>query len=55
MEQGSRPPPPEKSQENVGFRNDAVPDPLKNHKDIKPAITGAPAKRHFNGVSLAGL
>ena len=52
------PPTPEKSQ-NIGFLSNTGPDPLKNHKATKPAfqfwaLIGTPAKRHLNGVSLAG-
>ena len=52
--QGSGPLPlPEKSQ-NIRFPCNSGPDPLKNHKATKPAFIGPPAKRHLNGVSLAG-
>ena len=41
----------------IGFLSSAGPDP--NHKATKPdfqcwVVIGSPAKRHFNGVSLAG-
>ena len=39
----------------VGFLGDTGPDPLKNHKIQYWTIIGQPAKRHFYGVSLAGL
>ena len=58
-EQGVRTPPPLKNQKDIGFLSNTGPDPLKNHKDTNPAfnvgaIIGTPAKRHLNGVSLAG-
>ena len=59
--------PPLKNYKNIGFLGDTGPDPLKKHKATKPAfkvgppaarqrnaIIGTPAKRHLNGVSLAG-
>ena len=42
-------PTPEKQQENVGFLSNTGPDPLKNQANIDPL-----AKRHFNGILLAG-
>ena len=50
---GSRP--PEKSQ-NIGFLSKTGLNPLENHKATIQcwAIIGPPAKRHLNGVSLAG-
>ena len=39
------PPPPLKSQENIGFRSNSGPDPLKNHKAVKPAFNGPPPAR----------
>ena len=52
-------PDPLKNHKNIGFLSNTGPDPLKNHKDTKPALNVGPsngplAKRHFNGVSLAG-
>ena len=43
----------------IGFLSNTDPDALKNHKASKTAfnvlaIIGTPAKRHLNGVSLAG-
>ena len=40
----------------IEFHSNTGPDPLENHKSTKPAsgIIGSPAKRHSNGVSLAG-
>ena len=49
-------PPPltrEKSQ-NIVFPNNTRPDPLKKYKVTKPAFNVPTAKRHLNGVSLAG-
>ena len=49
--------PPEKNTK-IGFPSNIDPDPLKsqNYQAIIQcvAIIGTPAKRHFNGVSLAG-
>ena len=39
--------PPLKNHKNIGFLSNTGPDPLKNHKDTKPAL-------NVNGVSLAG-
>ena len=52
-------PDPLKNHKNIEFLSNTGPDPLKNHKDTKPALNvgpsnGPPAKRHLNGVSLAG-
>ena len=49
-------PPPLKNHKNKGFFSNTGPDPLKNHKASIQcwAIIGSPAKRHLNGVSLAG-
>ena len=48
------PPPPEKSQKYVIFCNTG-PEPLKKQASIQCwVIIGLPAKRHLNGVSLAG-
>ena len=62
---GRGPYPPLKNHKNIGFLSNTGPDPLKNHKAIKPALNVEPtshdsetpfttAKRHLNGVSLAG-
>ena len=51
---------PLKNRKNIGFLSNTGPDPLKkNHKAAKPAFNngsfiGSRAKRHLNGVSLAG-
>ena len=52
---------PKKITKNIGFLSNACPDPLKNHKaTLYQAsiycrdIISTPAKRHLNGVSLAG-
>ena len=55
---GLPPPPPEKLQ-NIGFLNHTGPDPLKESQIYQSsiqcwAIIGPPAKRHLNGISLAG-
>ena len=51
--------PTEKAQCYAGFLSNTGLDPLKKHKTTKPAfkvlaIIGPPAKRHLNGVLLAG-
>ena len=56
---GSGPPPPLKKHKKLGFLSNTGPDLLKNHKATKNsfqcwAIIGPQAKRHLNGVSLAG-
>ena len=56
---GTGGPDPPENHKNVGFLSNTGPDPLKNHKALKSAfvvgaIIGTPAKRHLNGVSLAG-
>ena len=47
-----------KDQKMIGFPSNTGPDPMKSQscKVIIQwwAIIGPPAKRHFNGVSLAG-
>ena len=49
---------PLKNHKTIGFSSTTGTDPLKNHKVTKPAlklaIIGMTAKRHLNGVSLAG-
>ena len=54
--QGVRtPPPPLKTNKNIGFLSNTGPDPLGNHKDTKPAINLGPSsarQRNANGVSL---
>ena len=47
---------PLENHKNIGFLGNTGPDPLKNHKASIQfwAIIGMPAKRHLNGVSLAG-
>ena len=57
---GPVPPPPQKKNEkNRGFISNTGLDPLKIHKATKSdseclAIIDTPAKRHLNGVALAG-
>ena len=55
---GGPDPPPLKNHKNIGFLSNTGPDPLKKNSfqvSIQCwAIIGTPAKRHFNGVSLAG-
>ena len=51
--------PPLKNHKNIGFLSNTGTDPLKNHKATKPAFnvgqsSAPPAKRHLNGISLAG-
>ena len=50
--------PPWKVTKNIGFLSNMVPDPLKTQSYQSSiqcrAIIGPPAKRHLNGVSLAG-
>ena len=47
--------PPEKSQKYRFFFSNTGSEPLKNQASIQCcAIIGQPAKRHLNGVSLAG-
>ena len=53
------PPPPLKNHKNIGFPINIDLDPLKITKLYQAsiqwwAIIGMPAKRHFNGVLLAG-
>ena len=49
-DKGSRPLPPEKSQ-NLGFLSNTGPDPLKNHKATKPAFNvGPPSARQRNAI-----
>ena len=52
------PDPPLKNHKNIGVPSNIDPDPLKSHNyqaNIQSgAIIGTQAKRHFNGVSLAG-
>ena len=53
-DRGSRP-----NHKNIGFLSNISPDPLQNHKSLQASIQcwatiGPPAKRHLNGVSLAG-
>ena len=49
---------PLKNHKKIGFLSNTGPDPLKNHKATEPsqiqcrAVTGTPAQRHLNGVSL---
>ena len=52
---GSRLHPPE-NHKNIGFLSNTGADPLKNYQSSIQcwAIVGTPAKRHLNGVSLAG-
>ena len=52
--QGVRTPP--ENNKNIGFLSNTGLDPLKNHKTSIQcwAIIGPSAKRHLNGVSLAG-
>ena len=50
---------PLKNHKNIGFSSNTGLDPRKNHKATKPAfnvgsLSATPAKRHLNGVSLAG-
>ena len=50
---------PLENHKNIAFLSNIGPDPLKNHNATKAAfifwaIIGPPAKRHLNGVSLAG-
>ena len=45
---GDPDPPPLKNHKNMGFLNKTALGPLKNQQAAKPA------KRHLNGVSLAG-
>ena len=58
--QGDRntPPPSWKIAKTIGFLSNTGLDPLKNHSYQSSiqcwAITGPPAKRHLNGVSLSG-
>ena len=56
--QGVRTPTPE-NHKNIGFLSKTGPNPLKSHKATKTnthcwVIIGPPAKRHLNGVWLAG-
>ena len=48
-DRGSGPP---ENHKNIGFLRNTAPDPLKNHKAIKPAfnwvIIGPPMKRHLS-------
>ena len=50
--------PPLKNHKNIVFPSNFDPDPLKSQSYQASiqcwAIIGTPAKRHFNGVSLAG-
>ena len=51
--------PPMENHKIIGFLSNTSPDPLKNHKVTKPAFNVGPswarhAKRHLNGISLAG-
>ena len=52
--QGSGPPPPLGIYKYIGFLSNTGPDPFKITKLPCWAISGPPAKRHLNGVSLAG-
>ena len=42
-----------KNHKNIGFLSNTGPDPLKNHKAIKPKFTVGTAEFHLNGISLA--
>ena len=53
-EGGAEGPDPLKYHQNIGYLSKTGPDPLENHKATEPAFNGTPAKRPFNGVSLAG-
>ena len=51
--------PPLKNHNNIGFLSNTVPDHMKKSQSYKAsiqrvAIIGPPAKRHLNGVLLAG-
>ena len=53
-------PPPPKNHKKYRVPSNSGPDPLKKYKSEQAsiqfrAIIGTPAKRHLNGVSLAGL
>ena len=50
---------PLKNHINIGFLSNTGPDPLKKSQNFQASIEcwgiiGTPAKRHLNGVSLAG-
>ena len=52
---GGSEPPTLNNHNNIGFVSNTGPDPLKITKLTgKQAFIGTPAKRHLNGVSLAG-
>ena len=53
---GAGGPDPLKNHKNIGFLSKTGLNPLENHKATIQcwAIIGPPAKRHLNGVSLAG-
>ena len=51
---GAEGPDPLKYHQNIGYFSNTGPDPLENHEATEPAFNGTPAKRPFNGVSLAG-
>ena len=52
---GPDPPPPLKNHTNKGFLSNTGPDPLKSQVSIQCwAFIATPAKRHLNGILLAG-
>ena len=59
-EGGQRSEPPLKNRKNAGLLSNTGPDPMKNHKATILAsmqcwaIISPPAKRHLNGIWLAG-
>ena len=54
--QGFRTPPPPENHKNIWYRSNTVPEKSQSYQASIQcwAIIGTPAKRHLNGVSLAG-